>query len=326
VQAIVEEIKSIALERHGKNKSGQPLEEQVGSAKKVTLVEIDYSWLNGEGTGINAVRDPTLRILLSLKPLLEAASAVVTAEAGTRGKSAVDDTESENEDDNDAKAQRGTSAVDKVGVLTEQTTPAKQPEHAAAFSAATIAGQSTPVAPEAAASDAASELYRHIGLVHKSHSTDRKNAEAIPLTPADEEGTLSEQTDGFEQGIPFSTEHLSQLLTASVSGTLKSMLSYVQRLKAINSEAFKELRQGENGARYKQENIAKIANSIAKCIPDEVTNAQGYLSWLVVSYVYVSKFDGVAVGYWSCFHLKHLHTRLTSVLWGNAGEDDTGKG
>jgi len=143
---------------------------------------------------------------------------------------------------------------------------------------------------EAAASDAATESDRHIGLVHTSHSKDRKNAEAIPLTPADEEGTLSEETDGFEQGIPFSIEHLSQVLTASVSGTLKSMLSYVQRLKAINSEAFKELKQGENGARYKQENIAKIANSIAKCHPDGVTNAQGHLSWLVVSYVYVLKF------------------------------------
>ena len=137
---------------------------------------------------------------------------------------------------------------------------------------------------------------------------------------------IVESMGGRELVSRFSTEHLSQVLTASVSGTLKSMLSYVQRLKAINSKAFKELKQGENGARYTQEHIAKIANSIAKCNSDGVTNAQGRLSWLVVSYIYIPKFYWVAaVGHWSFFNLKHLHTRLTSMLWGNAGKGDTGK-
>ena len=203
MQAIVEEIKSIALERHGKNKSGQLLEEQGSSAKKVTRVEIDYSWLNGKGTGINAVRDATLRKLLSLEPLLEAASAVVTASAVTRGRSAVDDTESENEDDNDAK--RGTSEVDKVGVLTEQTTPAQQPAQAAALSAAAIAGQSTQVAPAGRGGAEGGGKSSVVGAVGAG-------------------------------GVKFSSQHLAEVLSAAFPN-LEAMVQAVKAKSELSSKS-----------------------------------------------------------------------------------------
>jgi hypothetical protein len=81
----------------------------------------------------------------------------------------------------------------------------------------------------------------------------------------------------------FSFSHLADVLTASASGTLQAMVSHVQKLKAKDSPAFKDLKQSENGIRYKQEDIPKMAKSIAECRPDGATNAQELLSWLTVS-------------------------------------------
>jgi len=116
----------------------------------------------------------------------------------------------------------------------------------------------------------------------------------------------------------FEAQHLACVLNAAVNGSKHDICQILSAAKA-KSDAFKGVYTSKqiDGKVVKLSTI-QIAASIARCKIDTVNNAENFLSWLVVSSVYVAKF-----GYWSCFNLKHLHTRLTSMLWGNAGKGDT---
>jgi len=121
----------------------------------------------------------------------------------------------------------------------------------------------------------------------------------------------------------FEAQHLAFVLNAAVNGSKHDICQILSAAKA-KSDAFNGVYTSKKiDGKVVQLSTIQIAASIARCKIDTVNNAENFLSWLVVSSVYVPKFHWVAVGYWSCFNLQHLHTRLTSMFWGNAGKCDT---
>ncbi len=95
--------------------------------------------------------------------------------------------------------------------------------------------------------------------------TEQVQEKAIPGTAATGDGA-------------FSSELLADFLCAALK-TEKAMEDLVQAVTAKN-EAFKSVKLSAqaNGGAY---TIAQIAESIAKCEPDHVTDAEGLLRWLI---------------------------------------------
>ena len=124
-----------------------------------------------------------------------------------------------------------------------------------------------------------------------------KKGEAVGDAPLDAVGL--EQSDGEStgtaaQGLPnisagetaaatgdgaFSSELLADVLCAALP-TKVAMKDLVQAMKAKRIQAFKSVQLSSKADGGTYSNI-EIAKRIAECKPDQVTNAEGLLSWII---------------------------------------------